>query len=166
VIIHSSLPGMQAATSADMESFYSMEKQRAALQAMSSPNPPLAFLANPSANAVDLVWDAPRDGIVTGYEIRWGPVETGEWQSLQIGQVTRWHIDGLENGRAFKFRIRSARGGLYSAWSDQQTCTPGAVTDSSVLSMLRRIPFWTMTKIVLFGMWSVLRTRFIAQRNH
>jgi len=158
-IVHSALPEMNAGTVRDIERFIDAEKQHAAMLANTPVNPPGAFLANPSAGAVDLVWDAPRDELVTGYEIQWRYTDT-EWQSLKIAALTRWHMDGLENGRSIKFRIRSLRGDTFSAWTDERACIPGAVTDSSVTSMLGRIPLITLAKIIILSLWSRLRAEF------
>jgi hypothetical protein len=160
IIVHSALPEMNAVTIGDIEKFIASEKQRAALQANTPLNLPTAFLVNPSARAVDLVWDTPHNGLVTGYEIGWKSARDVEWQSLKISPLTRWHMDGLENGKAMLFKIRSLRGETCSAWTAEETCIPGAVTDSSVTSMLGRVPLWTMTKIIFVSLWSLLRAKF------
>ena len=160
VIIHTALPEMKAVTIGDVERFIESEKQRAALQAEIPLHPPLAFLVNPSANAVDLVWDMPREGNVTGYEIEWKYATNANWQSLRVNPLTRWRMDGLENGKPMQFRMRSLRGETSSTWTGEQTCSPGAVTDSSVLSMLGRIPLWGMAKIMALSLWSLLRAKF------
>ena len=160
VIVHSALPEINAVTIGDIERFIDSEKQRAMLEANTLLTPPTAFLVNPSANAVDLVWDAPRDRLVTGYEIGWRYANEVEWKSLRIDPLTRWHMDGLEDGKSILFKIRSLRGETCSAWTDEQTSSPGAVTDSSVTSMLGRIPLWTMAKIIFVSLWSLLRARF------
>lgn len=160
VIVHAAPPEMDAVTVDDIEMFIVSEKDRALLNATADPNPPTAFLANPSANAVDLVWDAPRDELVTGYELGWKSAEGVEWQTLKINPLTRWHMDGLEDGKPMQFRIRSLRGEACSAWTEEQTCTPGAVTDSSVSSMLGRIPLWTLAKVIGSSLWSLVRGKF------
>jgi len=160
VIVHNALPKMNAVTIGDIERFIDSEKQRAALEANTPLTPPMAFLANPSSGAIDLVWDTPRDGLVTGYEIEWKYTADTKWQSLKIDPLTRWHMDRLENGKPMQFRMRSLRGDATSAWTREQTCSPGAVTDSSVLSMLSRIRLWGMTKIIALSLWSLLRAKF------
>jgi len=166
VIVHRALPEMNAATIEDIERFIASERHRTGLQADTPLNPPGAFLANPSSGAIDLVWDAPRQAMVTGYEIQWRYTNVEEWQALKVEPLTRWHIDSLENGRSMKFKIRSVRGEDLSAWTDEQTCAPGAVTDSSVISMLSRVPLWTMTKIIIASLWSLLRATLWARHNN
>jgi hypothetical protein len=160
VIVHAALPEMNTVTVGDIEKFIADEKRRAALESNAPLTPPTAFLANPSAGAVDLVWDAPRDELVTGYEINWKSAADAEWQSLKIDPLTRWHMDGLEDGKPLQFKIRSLRGAACSDWTTEQTCTPGAVTDSSVTSMLGRIPLWTLAKVIGFSLWSLMRAKF------
>lgn len=157
VIVHTALPEMNAVTIQDIERYSDSEKYRAALESKDQPDPPDAFLANASATAVDLVWDMPRNSVVTGYEIQWRYARDTEWQLMKIDPLTRWHIDGLEDGRKMKFRMRSLRRGMVSSWTAEQTCTPGAVTDSSVTAMLKRIPLGTMAKIMVLSLWSKLR---------
>jgi hypothetical protein len=159
-IVHSALPEMNVVTIHDIEQFIHSEKQRATSLAHTPLTPPLAFLVNPSSHAVDLVWDPPREGVVTGYEIGWKNTAETNWQVLKIAPLTRWQIDGLENGKPLIFRMRSLRGDAVSEWASEQSCTPGAVMDSSVLSMLGRIPLWGMTKIIALSLWSLVRAKF------
>ena len=163
IIVHASLPEINAVTTRDIERFIAMEKELAALQTEAAPPPPTAVLANPSSCAADLVWDAPRDEPVTGYEIQWKPAGDREWHSVIKEPATRWHLEGLEDGKSVQFRIRTIRGAKSSAWTPEQSCTPGAVTDSSVTSMLGRIPLWTLVKIVVLSFHSLLRARFQRQ---
>lgn len=158
-IVHSTPPEINAVTIRDIEHFIASEKERAALQTEQPPQPPFAILANPSAQAADLVWDAPRDELITGYEIRWKKAGKAEWNSVTLEPCTRWHLDQLEDGIPVHFKIRSRRGSNVSAWSSEQTCRPGAITDSSVISMLRRIPLGTMAKIVFLSLSSLLRAK-------
>jgi hypothetical protein len=160
VIVHSALPEMKAASIRDIEHFITSEKERGALQTDAPPRPPAAILANPSSHAVDLVWDPSRDEIITGYEIQWKPAATTEWSSVTLEPSTRWHLDGLEDGQPVQLKIRSLRGTRTSAWSAEQSCTPGAITDSSVTGMLGRIPLWTLARIVVLSLGSLIRARF------
>lgn len=161
VIVHASPAETNAVTVGDIERFIESEQRRAALASDSPPNPPTAFLANPSASAIDLVWDAPRDEALTGYEIAWRAANDSAWQTLSIPPLTRWRMGGLENGQRLMVRIRSQRGETRSVWTAEQSCTPGAVTDSSVLGMLGRIPLWTFAKIISLSLWSLVRARFL-----
>ncbi len=163
IIVHASLPEINAVTTRDIERFIASEKERAALQTDAVPPPPTAVLANASSHAADLVWDAPRDEPVTGYEIQWKPARDPEWHSVNIEPSTRWHLDGLKDGRSIKFKIRTIRGAKSSAWTPEQRCTPGAVTDFSVTSMLGRIPLWTLARIVVLSLHSLLRAKFQKQ---
>ena len=160
VIVHRAPPAMEAATLNDIRSYIDSEKRRAQMKPGLPLDPPTAFLVNPSAGAVDLVWDAPRTGLVTGYEIHWRRPADAVWCSVLIDPLTRWHIDGLEDGHPMQFRIRSTRGTARSGWSVEETCSPGAVTDSSVTSMLGSVPLRTLLRVVAASIWSVLRAKF------
>ncbi len=160
VIVHAAPPEMDAVTIAEIERFIVAEQRRAALAAAAPLQPPSAFLANPSAGAVDLVWDAPREGPVTGYEIQWRAATDAAWQAARIEPLTRWHKNGLTDGQPMQFKIRSLRGEACSDWSPGQPCAPGAVTDSSVTGMLGRIPPWTLAKVIVGSLWSLLRAKF------
>lgn len=161
VIVHASPVEINAVTVGDIERFIEDEQRRAALASTSLLHPPTAFLANPSAQAVDLVWDAPRDEALTGYEIAWRAENQTAWQTLNIAPQTRWHMGGLEDGQRLRFRIRSERGETRSAWTSEQTCIPGAVTDSSVFGMLSRIPLGTFIKVIGLSLWSLVRAKFL-----
>jgi hypothetical protein len=160
VIVHAAPPEMEAVTTGDIERFIASEQRRAQLESNLPLNPPTAFLVNPSSNAVDLVWDAPRDGLVTGYEIQWRYLADADWQSIKFDALTRWRIDGLVDGNPMQFKIRSVRGTVCSTWTLEQTCASGAVTDSSVPSMLGAVPLKTMLRVVGVSIWSVLRSKF------
>jgi hypothetical protein len=161
VIVHAAPPDMEAATVAEIEEFVAAEQRRAALAADFPLTPPSAFLANPSPAAVDLVWDAPREGPVTGYEIQlWAEAES-TWQSICIAPRTRWHKEGLADGQPMRFKIRSLRDAACSEWSPEQVCIPNAVTTSSVTGMLGQIPPWTLLKILAFSLWSLARAKFL-----
>jgi hypothetical protein len=160
VIVHASPAEINAVTIGDIERFVESEQRRAALESDSPLSPPTAFLANPSASAIDLVWDAPRDEALTGYEIAWRAAHASAWQTLSIAPVTRWHMGGLEDGQRLMVRIRSERGETRSVWTAEQACVPDAVTDSSVLSMLGRIPLGTFIKMIALSLWSLARARF------
>ncbi len=58
-------------------------------------------------------------------------------------------------------RIRSERGETRSAWTTEQACIPGAVTDSSVFGMLSRIPLGTFIKVIALSLWSLVRAKFL-----
>jgi len=163
VIVHAAPPEMEAVTVGDIEQFIAAEQRRAALAAATPLKPPAAFLANPSAGAVDLVWDAPREGPVTGYEIQWRAEADSAWQATRIDALTRWHKNGLTDGQPMRFKIRSLRGEACSDWTPEQPCTPGAVTDSSVTGMLGQIPPWTLVKVIAASLWSLLRAKFLAK---
>ena len=136
------------------------EKSRAHLQFDRTIKPPTAFLVNPTAEAVDIVWDSPRDEVVTGFELAWRIEQESEWQFLQIGVKTRFHLADLHDGQKVHFKLRSLQTGKTSEWTNEVTCTPSAVTDSSVASMLSTVPAYTLFRIVVVSIGAAIRTLF------
>ncbi len=159
VVLHSAPVEINAEIYADIESFIKSEQRRAWLAEGNLLQPPGAFLVNPSSGALDLVWDAPRAGIVTGYEIQWRVEPDSDWRSTCIESSSRGHLDGLMDGQQVRVRVRSLLGDEFSAWTSEQTCCPGAVIDSSITSMLGNVPFVTLLRVVLLSIRSVLRAR-------
>jgi hypothetical protein len=160
-IVHSAPPEMQAVTIQDIEDYIEAEKRQTELRSDAPVDPPRALLANPAEHGVDLVWDAPRQGAVTGYEVCWRSGRRAEWKHERIGSLRRWHLGGLENGKPIWLKLRALRRDACSDWTPEQRCVPGAVGGSSVLSMLRRVPLWTMLKVIVLGLGSQLRGRFV-----
>ncbi|KPL24999.1 MAG: hypothetical protein AMJ93_01170 [Anaerolineae bacterium SM23_84] len=75
-----------------------------------------ALLANPSHQALDLVWNPPRDDRVTGFELRWRGVEADEWRSQIIPHDNRFQVSDLDNGARYVFQMRALAGGRESQW--------------------------------------------------
>ena len=150
--------GMDAANKGD---YIEAEKRQTVLRRDDVVDLPRALLANPCDHGVDLVWDVPRQGAVTGYEVGWKSGQRAQWKYERIGLLTRWHLDGLENGKPAWLKLSALRGEACSAWTPEQKCVPGAVGGSSVLSMLGRIPLWTMLKVTGLGLWARLRGRLV-----
>jgi hypothetical protein len=159
VILHAAPRELAAETSRDILRYIASEQRRALLEANLPLNPPGAFLVNPSHHAVDVVWDAPREGPVSGYEIFWRCAQDADWQSVRIDPQTRLHLDGLVDGQTMQFKLRSLRGEVCSVCTPVQTCAPGAVTDSSITAMLGTVPLWTMLRVVAASVVSVLRAK-------
>ena len=161
VILHHAPSELQAKHLDDIKRYIESEMASVSLSAGLPLNPPSAFLANPSVEAVDLVWDLPRHGLVDGLEIEWQTGKDVDWKSIQIEPVNRWHLNGLIDGDPVRVRIRSTRQSACSEWSTVQTCIPGDVIDSSVTSMLKVVPLWTMARIIFFSIKAVVKARFL-----
>jgi hypothetical protein len=152
--------GIEAVVPEDMRRLIADQEREARLMSTAPLPPPTAFLANPSDEAVDLVWDPPRDERVTGYEVRWRKAETGEWQTEKIAPANRWHLPNLENGRSYVFQIRALGQDRESEWTQETTCVPGPVKPASLLSAASSASPWTMLRLIYYGLvhgWTVLR---------
>lgn len=165
IVIHAAPPGVEADTAEDIRRCWQAEEGRARRAGQTALNPPTAFLVNPMPGGAVLVWDAPRGQVVTGYEAAWRPADGGEWTTLLSGPTTRLSIGGLEDGRAYVFRVRalceSSVGGspLRSAWTEERTCIPGAVATVPVGAMLSRVPVGALVRMVVAGLGAVVRVR-------
>ncbi|UCC77507.1 MAG: hypothetical protein JSW37_03870 [Anaerolineales bacterium] len=62
-----------------------------------------ALLANPSHQALDLVWDPPRDDRITGDELRWRRVEADKWLSQIVPRDKRFEVPNSGNGARHVF---------------------------------------------------------------
>lgn len=114
---------------------------------------PTAFLANPSNAAADLVWDAPADDRVTGYEVRWRKMSEQPWQTQSIPLVKRWHIADLENGQRYLFQIRAKAQGCESAWTQEVHCVPGPERKrGSALTFMKGVSLRTLLRLAYDGL--------------
>jgi hypothetical protein len=160
VVFHSVPPGADALLPADILELAASELRRAAIAATQSVPTPAAFLANPSHAQVDLVWEAPRDVPVTGYELAWRPAEEVEWHIASFQPADRWQVMGLEDGQHYVFKLRATCGTHYSDWTQEQACVPGAVTGSG-LGSLAALPLRSLVRLIAGSLWSVLRARAV-----
>jgi hypothetical protein len=152
---------VEAAVPEDMrEQIESLKRQGSMLS--STPLPaPTAFLTNPTDSAVTLVWDAPRDGRISGYEVRWKGKQGLEWQKSSIPSQTRWTISNLENGESYSFQVRILAGDQTSTWTQPATCIPGPVEDVMVAQTASTIPLRTLLRLVYYGLVHGTVTRWL-----
>lgn len=158
VIFHTTPPAVKALLSRDILKQVLDERTQAQVHSDQPVPMPGAFLANPAAGQVDLVWDAPRDTLVTGYEVAWRAADEPEWHSQSVTAAPRWQVPGLQDGRKYIFKLRAVRGIHRSEWTAEQGCTPGAVTDAG-LGSLTSLPIWSLIRMVFRSIGSVIRAR-------
>jgi hypothetical protein len=158
VIFHAVPKGMDAILPADIRTAVEAELREAAIAATRTVPAPTAFLANPSLTQANLVWDAPRDVPVTGYEVAWRASEETEWHTETIPPSNRWQLSDLKDGQEYVFKLRSACGSRLSDWTQEQTCVPGAVTGSNVGGGFALLPMRALVKLVTGSLWSVFRS--------
>ncbi len=166
VITHAAPDGLAADCAADIRRWWQAQEEGAQMAAQTQLDPPSAFLVNPVAGGVALVWDAPRRGLVTGYEAAWRLADgNGEWQIIRTNAQTRLPIDGLEDGKPYRFKVRAVCENpdhgrrLESAWTEERVCRPGSVAPSGLAAGLRRLPLGALAKAVLAGIGAVVRAR-------
>ncbi|MGI9590063.1 MAG: fibronectin type III domain-containing protein, partial [Myxococcota bacterium] len=118
-----------------------------------------AFLVNPSAGAVDVVWDEPADGRVSGYELEWRPASEEAWRSvLVLGPARRHHLSGLEDGRAHAFRLRAVGPGEPGAWTPAQEVVPGPVAEQAMVAEAAGASWWLLLRTFGWGLVHWLTT--------
>lgn len=133
---------------ADVEKLIAATKREQARQAAGPLPAPLAFLANPTDSAVDLVWDEPNDARIDGYEIQWRESGESEWNTVNIGPARRHRIEPLNNDAKYDFRTRSIGMGLLSDWTAPQVCEVGPVKAAGILSNASGMSFKTIMKFL------------------
>ena len=159
VIYRKTPAGLAAVVPEDMKNEIETQKGK---QSQRDPTPipePTAFLANPTDGAVTLVWDAPRDGRITGYEVRWKTQDAQEWQTNRCPPGNRWTISNLVNGEVYSFQIRALAGDRTSTWTHPATCIPGPVKDIMISQTATSIPLWTLIRMAYYGLVHGIVTR-------
>ncbi len=119
---------------------------------------PTAFLASPSAGAVDLVWDEPRDVRVEGYDVSWRGSDSEAWQQAALGRGSRHRVAGLPDGSGWSFRVRARGVGLESGWTPEQTVAVGPVQEMEAISSVEGAPFSLLVKTFAYGLVHWLTT--------
>jgi len=158
IVFHAFPQDTEALLPADIRAASAAILQEAAVAETEAVPAPTAFLANPSHGQVDLVWDAPRDAPVTGYEAAWRDAREAEWHTDTIAPSNRWQVPGLEDGQEYIFRLRAVCGQRVSDWTPEQVCIPGAVTGSNVSSGFALLPLRALVKLAAGSLWSVFRS--------
>jgi hypothetical protein len=131
---------------------------------ITSPPAPLAFLANPSSGAVDLVWDEPQGVALTGYEFRWrkwseaSEDDVPEWNTRSVGICDRHRIDGLANGEKYAFQMRALAARGQSPWTDRAVVEVGPVPQVGVTSIAREAPFSLLLRTFWYALVHALTT--------
>ncbi len=119
---------------------------------------PLAFLANPSDAAVDLVWDEPDDARLTGYELAWRPRDTSEWKRERVARSDRHRFEGLVNGRRYAFRVRSLAASGASDWTETLEVEVGPVEFVEMTDPLSEAPWLLLLRAFWYGLVHVFTT--------
>ncbi len=158
IVFHTAPAGVDALLPADICRAAGKVMRRAAIAATETVPAPTAFLANPGHAQADLVWDAPRDVPVTGYELAWRLSRETEWHTESIQPSNRWQITGLEDGQKYVFRLRAVCGPRFSDWTQEQTCVPGEVVGSNVSGGFTLLPLRALFRLVTGSLWSVFRS--------
>jgi hypothetical protein len=143
---------------ADLRAAVEARRERLA-RSRTDPIPtPLAFLANPTEGAVDLVWDQPRDARITGYAIERRREDDAAWRREGLGLVDRHRFDGLRNGETHAFRLRALAGERASGWTDTLEVEVGPVERVDTVGAAGDAPAWLLARTFWYGLVHVFTT--------
>jgi len=140
---------------------------RAAVEALSTASaqrrtgplpPPLAFLANPTDGAVDLVWDEPRDPRIAAYEIEWRESGEPDWKRRHTRPANRHRFDGLTNGSVYAFRLRALGGGTASDWTETLEVRVEPVERVELIGLAGQAPIGLLLRTFWYGLVHVVTT--------
>jgi hypothetical protein len=137
-----------------------VEERRAAL-AQQRPGPlpaPLAFLANPTDGAVDLVWDEPRDPRIRGYEIEWRERGAPDWERTRTGRGSRERFDGLANGSVYAFRMRARGVERASGWTETLEVRVEPVEMVDAIGLAGQAPIGLLLRTFWYGLVHLFTT--------
>jgi hypothetical protein len=112
---------------------------------------PQAFLASPTVQAVDLVWDEAYDPRITAIEVNWKISGNSNWHS-QLVEKGRVRIDMLSDGVSYDFRIRSVATKSHSEWSKTQVVTCGAAEGLGITEGVKGLTFGLMLETFYYGL--------------
>lgn len=130
--------GVSARVEADMKEAIDGLRRRIAARSDAPLPAPRAFLASPTREAVDLVWDEAEDARIDGFEIEWRAKSAVDWQSATVSSVHRYRVENLVDGVAYEVRIRGLGANRQSDWSPVQEVVAGPVGEQSPLEFLAK----------------------------
>ena len=151
--------GIDAAVPEDVKAIIAAKEKEERMMSTAPLPKPTAFLANPSDQSVDLVWDPPKDDRVTSYEIRWKNAKDAGWQTEKIASANRWHIEKMKNDQVYLFQMKALAKGYESDWTPEEKCVPGPVKKVSLASSAKGASPITMLKVAYYALVHVLTTR-------
>jgi hypothetical protein len=156
VVALRSPPGLRL--SSDVRRVVAGMRSGVAREATGPLSAPRAFLVNPTAGAVDVVWDEPADARVRGYEIVWQPVGGVSWATVAVPRGRRHRIPALVDGTDYAIRMRAVAPGIASAWTEAQTVEVGPVEPVSVVGVTRGASLSLLLRTFYYGVVHALTT--------
>lgn len=147
VVYFRSPMGADVVTGEDADALIDKKLKEIAMSDTSPLPKPGALLANPAEGAIDLVWDAPRDERITGFEVEWKSVESPNWQSVRVDLSARKKIPNLADGKKYFFRVKSKSNDRDGEWTQEAVGIPGAVSENSYGAEAGNIPLLLIVKL-------------------
>lgn len=140
--------GIDAVVPEDVRAMIATKEKEERMMSTALLLPPTAFLANPSDQSVDLVWDPPRDERVIGYELRWKNIKDADWKTEKIGVGNRKRITDLTNNESYAFQMKAFSSGYESGWTPEAKCLVGPVKKAAITSSVGGVSAKAVLKIV------------------
>ncbi|MCH7709871.1 MAG: fibronectin type III domain-containing protein, partial [Myxococcales bacterium] len=119
---------------------------------------PQAFLANPTHESVDLVWDVSRDPRIDGYDVEWRRDLDVDWQQARLGPVMRYRVGGLSDGERYAFRVRARSPGAAGVWTETSVVAVGPVEIVSAASAIEGAPILLLLRTFYYGLVHLFTT--------
>jgi len=87
-----------------------------------SPAAPDALAVTPGPGFADLVWNAPEDPCVTGFEVFHKDLGASGWTRTRTGVTALLRISGLDPAKTYRFKVRALGPGRASPFSGESVC--------------------------------------------
>jgi len=150
--------GVDALLKEDAVGIRDEARRQEALQAKGPLPVPKAFLANPTGEAIHVVWDESEDVRVEGYEIRYRKVDDGEWKTVEVGHTNRHPIADVNNGEKYEVSMRSVGHATKGEWTETETVEVGPVKTAGIMSLAGSATPSMVGKLLYYTMVHVLTT--------
>ena len=108
----------------------SVESDEASAAPIAVPAKPTGFTAVPGDERVTLGWDDPDDATITGWQYSTATVGAhGGWADIPDSDATTTGhvVTGLDNGTAYRFKLRAVSGSGFGRESDEAAAVPFAL---------------------------------------
>ncbi len=144
-------PGIEAVVPGDISTLKAQQRMQEMVDNHVVLPVPKAFLASPTVEAVDLVWDQMPDPRVNAIEVQWKKAGTENWQSESVTKG-RLRVAELIDGSEYSFRIRSVSPEAVSEWTETQTVAAGAVEGLGITAGVKGLTIGLMLETFYYGL--------------
>ena len=119
-----------------------------------------------SAQSVNLAWDASTDTTVTGYMVKWGTRAGNYTQTVNVGNVTSYSVNGLVPDQKYYFVVTSYNAGnVPSSPSNEVSNDALIVQTGGTLTDQRPSVFWFNSTTGVIETWHMQGNNVIDSRQ-